>query len=42
MPVEIRASFFSVRYARLMFNCNELPREVVFTPAFFAFFDKAF
>lgn len=28
-------SFFSVRYAKLMFNCNELPRDVEFTNAFF-------
>jgi putative DNA primase/helicase len=28
-------SFFSVRYAKLMFNCNELPREIEFTNAFF-------
>ncbi len=38
-PVQCRLkygqSFFSVRYARLMFNCNELPRDVEFTPAFF-------
>lgn len=27
--------FFAVRYAKLMFNCNELPRDVEFTPAFF-------
>lgn len=38
-PVQCRLkygqSFFSVRYAKLMFNCNELPRDVEFTPAFF-------
>ncbi len=28
-------SFESNRYAKLMFNCNELPRDVEFTPAFF-------
>jgi putative DNA primase/helicase len=38
-PVQCRLkygqSFFSVRYAKLMFNCNELPRDVEFTHAFF-------
>jgi putative DNA primase/helicase len=38
-PVQCRLkygqSFFSVRYAKMMFNCNELPRDVEFTPAFF-------
>jgi len=28
-------SFESVRYAKLMFNCNELPRDIEFTEAFF-------
>ncbi len=38
-PVQCRLkygqSFFSVRYAKMMFNCNELPRDVEITHAFF-------
>ncbi len=38
-PVQCRLKygnpFFAVRYAKLMFNCNELPRDVEFTNAFF-------
>lgn len=38
-PVQCRLKygnpFFAIRYAKLMFNCNELPRDVEHTRAFF-------